>query len=386
MFRIINKKKILIFVAKLTRMKRSYIWEQNEWPYLTWDNKELSPLLGEVRNKQGRLTGMVSLLGDELKKDALHRIVVSEIMSSARIEGETLDEEQVVLTTGRYLVENEFHLSETGDVAIGASQVLIDALYNYDHPVLAERLFLWKYALEGKTGFSRSFLDWHERDSLWGLTMPKPAERKMEFLTIPIPVNTSEEMKMFFRWVNTIHPTDPVIKAGVAYLRFLLIRPFDNDNGRIARNIAVIFLSRAGNLPDSFFSISTQIARDLKQYEEILTHTLTGSMDITEWLRWFLYCLWDALSDTEAALAHVISKAKFFDKYRLLSLNDRQLHTLNMLWDGFDSKLTSSFYASMNKCSPDTALRDIQDLITKNILQKEDAGGRSTAYKLGIKN
>jgi len=365
----------------LTRMK--YIWEQNGWPYLTWDNKELSPLLGEVRNKQGRLAGMVSLLGDELKKTASHRTVISEIMSSARMEGVTLDEEQVVLSTGRYLSVDEFELSETDDISVGASQVLIDALYNYSHPITTEKVFLWKYAFEGKTGFCRSALDWSEADSLLDLSILKPVERKMEFLTIPVPANTAGEMITFLRWVNTNHATDPVIKAGVAYLRFLLIRPFDNDNGRIARNIAAIFLSRAGNVP---FSISAQIERNREKYEEILNLTLTGSTDITEWLRWFLYCLWDALSATETALENVMNKSRFFDKYRLLSLNDRQLYTLNMLWDGFDGKLTSSFYASMNKCSPDTALRDIQDMIAKNILRKEDAGGRSTAYQLRIRN
>ena len=363
-------------------MKKSYIWEHSGWPYLSWDSKELSPLLGDVRNKQGLLNGKISLLGDELKRNALHKTVISDILASAHIEGIPLDEEQVMITTGQYLSKKRFQLSETDDPAIGASQVFIDALFHYRHTITAERLFLWKYALEGKTGNNSSMMGWFETDVTWGFPVQKTIERKMEYLKIPIPVHTAEEMKSFLTWINTIHPTDPVIKAGVAYLRFLLIRPFEQDNGRIARNIAHVFLSRADKLPERFFSISAQIDNERHQYHEILTRTQTGSTDITEWLRWFLYCLDGALTNAEAALARVMNKSKFFDKYRLLSLNDRQLHMLNILWDGFDDKLTSSGWAFINKCSPDTALRDIQDLILKKILRKEHSGGRSTSYCL----
>ena len=363
-------------------MNKPYIWEHNGWPYLSWDNKELSPLLGEIRNRQGVLTGKVSLLGDELKRRTLHNMVVTEIMASTRIEGKRLDEEAVTAATRRYLAKNRFRLSETGDSSVGATQVFIDALFNYNQTITSERLFLWKYAFEGRTDYDRSEMGWIEADSMLGLAVRKPVERKMEYLKIPVPEDTATEMKTFLTWLNTIHPTDPVIKAGVAFLRFLLIRPFEQDNGRIARNIATMFLLRADNLPELFFSMSAQIENDRHQYNDILFHTQTASTDITEWLRWYLYCVGGALTHAEAALLHTLNKSRFFDKYRLFSLNERQLHTLNLLWDGFDGKLTTTVYGSINKCSQDTALRDIQDLIAKNILRKEYAGGRSTAYKL----
>ncbi|MDR2915706.1 MAG: DUF4172 domain-containing protein [Tannerella sp.] len=346
-------------------MNKSYVWEHSGWPYLTWDNKELSPLLGEVRNKQGLLTGKISLLGDDLKKKTLHNTVVSDIMASARIEGIVLDEELVVIITGQSLSKKRFHMSGTDNTSIGASRAFLDALYNYENIITEERLYFWKYAFEGKADFNDSDMGWYETDTIFDLSAIKPVERKMEYLKIPIPANTVKEMKTFLTWINTIHPTDPVIKAGAAYLRFLLIRPFERDNGRIARNIANMFLSRADNLPERFYSISAQIEHDRKQYNDILMYTQTGSTDITEWLRWFLYCLKDALTNAEEALMRVMNKSKFFDKYRMISLNERQLKTINMLWDGFDSKLSSSIWASVNNCSPDTALRDIQDLISK---------------------
>jgi len=367
-------------------MNKLYIWEQNGWPFLTWDNKELSPLLGEIRNRQGVLTGKVSLLGSELKKQKLHQTVISEIMASARIEGKQIDEELVLITTGQYLSKKKFQLTETGDPSVGASQVFTDALYNHNQTITAERLFLWKHALEGKTGNNRSDMGWVEVDSVFGTIAPKPAERKMEYLKIPTPVNITHEMKTFLTWLNTIHPTDPVIKAGVAYLRLLLIRPFEQQNGRIARNIATVFLLRADNLPELFYGMSAQIENNRSQYNEILLHTQTGSTDITEWLRWFLYCLGRALDKAEATLLHALKKSRFFDHYRLQSLNDRQLQTLDLLWDGVDGKLTTTVYGSMHQCSQDTALRDIQDMIAKNIIRKEPFGGRSTSYCLNKEN
>lgn len=363
-------------------MKKSYIWEYSGWPYLTWDNKELSPLLGQVRNRQGQLTGKISLIGNDLKKKTLLDTIVSDIMASARIEGGMPDEIIVTQATEHYLSRKKFNLSLTDDISTGAVQVYIDALYNYKQTITEERLFRWKFAFEGRPDFDDTDIGWHETDLIFGHLPSIPVERKMEYLNIPIPENTQKEMKSFFTWVNTVHPTDPVIKAGVAYLRVLLVRPFERDNGRIARNIAGIFLSRADNLPERFYSISAQIERDRDSYHKILQHIQTGTTDITEWLRWFLYCMENALAHAEEALTHVMNKSRFFDKYRLLSLNERQLNTVNLLWDGFNGKLSSSVWASLNQCSPDTALRDIQDLITKKVLQKEKAGGRSTSYCL----
>ena len=367
-------------------MQKLYIWEHNGWPYLTWDNKELSPLLGDVRNKQGQLTGKISLLDNDLKNKTIHHAVINEIMASARLEGIALDEEQVLITTGQYLSKKRFKLSETDDISIGASQIFIDALYKYKNPITEEKLFLWKYTLEGKTDYASSSIGWHKPDMIINISSSKQVERKMEYLKLPIPKETEKEMSAFLTWANTTHPTDPVIKAGVAYLRFLLIRPFDKNNGRIARNISNIFLSRADNTFERIYYMSTQIERERQQYNEILTHTQTGGLDITEWLRWFLYCLESALLNAEDALTLVLNKSRFFDKHRLISLNERQLKTINLLWDGFDGKMSTSTWASINNCSPDTALRDIQDLIIKKILRKENAGGRSTSYCINDEN
>jgi len=192
-------------------------------------------------------------------------------------------------------------------------------------------------------------------------------------------------MLNFIQWLNTKHHTDPVIKAGVAYLWFLIIRPFETDNGRIARTIADVFLSRADNLPERYYDLAAQIDRDRDQYYNIIQYTQTGGLDVTEWLRWFMYAILAALNHAEDDLIRIINKSRFYDQHRLTSLNDRQIRMINLLWDNRDLYLTTTSWANRNNCSSDTALRDIQDLIAKSILIKSHLGGRSTSYCLNNK-
>jgi Fic family protein len=79
----------------------------------------------------------------------------------------------------------------------------------------------------------------------------------------------------------------------------------------------------------------------------------------------------------------VLYKADFWNRNAKTTFNDRQIKMLNKLFDGdFRGKLQSSKWAKICKCSQDTAIRDIKDLIEKGILQQEQQGGRSTNYEL----
>lgn len=192
----------------------------------------------------------------------------------------------------------------------------------------------------------------------------------------------AKEMTAFVDWFNREEKLDPVLKAGISHLWFVTIHPFDDGNGRIARAITDLQLSRADKSPQRFYSMSARIRLQRKAYYEILEKTQRGTLDITEWLLWFLNCLIAALADTESTLDSVLFKARFWDKHAETALNGRQRLMINKLLDGFKGKLTSSKWAKITKCSSDTALRDIQDLVQKDILQKEPAGGRSTSYAL----
>jgi Fic family protein len=350
----------------------AYIWQQQGWPYLTWNIKELSYVLGEVRNRQGRLAGKVSLLGLDLKKEILLNAISMDVIKSAELEGELLDNKQVYASVARQLKQPVSGQPQTDPAIDRIVQVTTDSLLNYYQPVTEQRIFEWKKALSA-TGGNAEY-----RNTATGKTSNAPSG----YLHIQDSTLIPDEMKRFLQWLNTIHPTDPVIKAGVAHLRLTFIHPFDEDNGRIARTLTDLFLTRADNSPQRLYSLSTQIYKQKDVYNRVMKKAQNGSLDITEWLMWFLYCFETALIDAEKALTRVLEKSKFWERYRLMRLNERQVKMINLLWEGLDGKLTSSFWANLNLCSPDTALRDIQDLVNKNVLHKKNSGGRSTSYAL----
>lgn len=192
------------------------------------------------------------------------------------------------------------------------------------------------------------------------------------------------QMSAFLAWANAGRKIDPVLKAAMAHLWFVTVHPFDDGNGRIARTITDLFLACADEMPHRFYSMSAGIRKQRKNYYEILEKTQKDGLDITAWLEWFLDCLEAALLDTEKSVGKILRKAAFWDQHRLVSMNERQVKMVNMLWDGFDGKLTSSKWGKITNCSADMALRDIQDLINKNVLRKTDEGGRSTNYELAV--
>ncbi|MDR3261315.1 MAG: DUF4172 domain-containing protein [Tannerella sp.] len=351
----------------------TYIWQQQGWPYLRWNIKELSYVLGEVRNRQGRLAGKVSLLGLDLKKEILLRAITTDVIKSAELEGKTLNEELVCASVARQLKLNNTSGVAKIDPAIDRRvQVTTDSLLNYYQPVTEERIFEWKKALNMSGG----------NPDYRNTVMGKTAHAQTGYLYMQDSSLIPDEMKRFTKWLNTIHPTDPVIKAGVAHLRLTFLHPFDEDNGQIARTLTDLLLTRADDSPQRLYSLSAQIYNQRDVYRRVMKKAQNGSLDITEWLMWFLYCFETALIEAEKALTGVLEKSKFWEKYRLIRLNDRQVKMINMMWEGLDCKLTSSSWADLNLCSPDTALRDIQYLISKNILYKKNSGGRSTSYAL----
>ncbi|MDR1456424.1 MAG: DUF4172 domain-containing protein [Tannerella sp.] len=344
-----------------------YIQQQQGWPYLTWNFKELSYVLGEVRNRQGRLAGKVNLLGSDLKKELLLKSAAFDVIKSAELGGRILDEKAVFLSVAQQLklgARRQPVIDSAVDRMVG---VAVDALLNFNQPVTEQRFLDWKKGLSA----SGEEVEYRLPYGSNGI----PCFRNFS----PVP----GEMKHFVQWLNTAHATDPVVKAGVAHLRLRLIRPFDTDNGRIARTLTDLLLTRADRSPQRLYSLSAQICKQRDVYNRMMKKARNGSLDITEWLTWFLYCLETELIETEKSLTRVLEKSKFWEKYRLIRLNERQVKMINLLWEGKDEgRWTSSYWANITLCSPDTALRDIQDLIRKNVLRRKQSGGRSTSYAL----
>lgn len=362
-----------------------YIYHRKDWPHFTWDNDYLISPLGKVRNMQGKLVGKIESLGFNLKNEAILETLTLDVLKSTEIEGGILNPDQVRSSIARKLGMDISGLVDSDRHVDGMVDLMLDATQNFSKPLNSERLFGWHSALfpSGRNGMRNITVGAWRKDSTGPMQVVSGAmgKEKVHFQA-PAASILEDEMKKFTSWFNNEEQSDPVIKAAVAHLWFVTLHPFDDGNGRIARALTDMLLARSDGSSQRFYSMSAQIRLERKGYYSILEKTQKADLEITDWLHWFLICLLNALESTNRILEKVLNKAQFWNKYSQTVLNDRQRLMINQLLDGFFGKLTSSKWAKMSKCSSDTALRDIQDLIQKEILRKESGGGRSTNYEL----
>ncbi len=362
-----------------------FIHQSDEWPRFTWRAEQVISLLGEARNLQGRLLGRMESLGFDLRNEATLEALTLDVLKSTEIEGEFLDPAQVRSSIARKLGLELAGSVESDRNVDGMVDMMLDAVQHSSEPLTAERLFNWHAALfpTGRSGMVKITVAGWRTDSTGPMQVVSGAmgREKVHFRAPDSPL-IEREMERFLAWFNSADDTDPVLRAAVAHLWFVTIHPFDDGNGRITRALTDLLLTRSDGSPQRFYSMSAQIRKERKQYYEILEKTQRGGLDITEWVQWFLSCLIRAMNSTDSLLTRVLFKADFWNRYAGTALNDRQRKLLNRILDGFEGKLTSSKWAKIAKCSKDSAIRDINDLVSKGILRKEVAGGRSTSYEL----
>jgi Fic family protein len=367
------------------RMK-TFIHQKDNWPEFTWNSNHFLSLLSEARNLQGRLIGKMETLGFDLRNEALLDTLTLDVLKSSEIEGEFLNPDQVRSSIARRLGMEIAGAVESDRNVDGVVEMMLDATQNCFTPLSAERLFDWHAALfpTGRSGMYKiTVADWR-KDTTGPMQVVSGAMGKENVhFQAPDSELLEEEMSRFIDWFNNSN-IDLVIKASIAHLWFVTIHPFEDGNGRIARALTDILLAQSDKSNQRFYSMSAQIRIERKQYYEILEKTQKGDLDITDWIVWFLNCLINALISTDSILTRVLFKAEFWQKHIDTAINDRQRKLLNKIMDGFEGKLTSSKWAKIAKCSKDSAVRDINDLIEKGILQKEAAGGRSTNYELVV--
>ncbi|MCW2308027.1 Fic family protein [Rhodobium gokarnense] len=362
-----------------------YIHQGKDWPAFRWNAEKLSSLLADVRHRQGRLIGRMEALGFPLRSEAVLKTLTEDVLKSSEIEGERLDKAQVRSSIARRLGLDIGGLVPADRHVEGIVELMLDATQTYDAPLSADRLFDWHAALfpTGRSGMTRITVGaWRDDSSGPMQVVSGPFGKEKVHFEAPEAGRLDAEMRAFLDWFNSRPVTDPVLKAGIAHLWFVTLHPFDDGNGRIARAIADMALARSEGTSQRFYSMSAQIRAERNAYYDTLERTQKGDLDITDWLDWFLACLGRAFEGAEAVLSSVLGKARFWEAHAAASFNDRQREMLNRLMDGFEGKLTSSKWAKIEKCSQDTALRDIDDLIRRNILVKDAAGGRSTSYSL----
>lgn len=359
-----------------------YIYENKQWPEFTWDGRKISVILGKVRHLQGKIFGQMTGLGFSIKEERLLSTLTLDVLKSSEIEGEILNYEQVRSSIAKRLGLEYAGIVHAEKNVEGVVEMMLDATQRYDEPLDQNRIFGWHAALfpTGWSGMHQIAMGRYRDGEMQ--VVSGPMGKEMIHFQAPSPNIVKEEMDAFLAWFNQESEIDGVLKAAIAHFWFIIIHPFDDGNGRIARAMSDLLLARSEESPQRFYSLSNQILSEKKGYYAILQKVQHSSGDITEWLDWFLNCMYAALMNTEEALTRVLQKADFWDEHQETVLNSRQRLMLNKLFDGFNGKLKSSKWAKIAKCSADTALRDIKDLVEKGILELEGSGGRSTNYQL----
>jgi Fic family protein len=362
-----------------------YIHELKNWPHFKWDQAKLAQKLAAVRNRQGRLSGRMEELGFRSRAEANLEALTEEVTKSSEIEGEVLSRDQVRSSIARRLGVDIGALTPAERDVEGVVEMMLDATAKYHAPLTSERLFGWHAALfpTGRSGMNKITVGAWRTDRTGPMRVVSgPIGRERVHYEAPEAAALADEIKAFIDWFNESGDGDPVLKAAIAHLWFVTIHPFDDGNGRIARAIADMALARSEGSQQRFYSMSAQIRQERNAYYDILEATQKGDLDITPWLEWFLDRLDRAFHRAETILASVLAKARFWKEHAGEAFNERQRAMIDRLFDGFEGKLTSSKWAQLAKCSQDTALRDIDDLIARGILRKDAGGGRSTSYSL----
>ena len=378
-----------MWTEKKAPRRRTYLWQRPDWPQWRFDATALAAPLAEVHRAQGHLAGRMADLGLVQRDQATLQVLTQEVITTSAIEGERLDLDAVRSSVARKLGLDIGALAPSDRHVDGVVDVVLDATRNFDQPLTPERLFGWHAALfpTGYSGRTRiTVAAWRTDASgpmqvVSGQNIDDMGRENVHF-EAPPAATLPAQTQAFFDWFEAAPVGDAIIKAGLAHLWLVTLHPFDDGNGRLSRAVGDMALARAEGTHQRFYSFSAQIQRERKDYYDQLEATQKGPLDVTPWLHWFLGCLLRAVQGADATLAGVLDKAQFWQRWAGTPMNARQTLVLNRVLDGMEGKLTNAKWAAIAKCSPDTALRDINDLLTLGVLARLEGGGRNTAYIL----
>ncbi|AYQ44472.1 DUF4172 domain-containing protein [Burkholderia lata] len=363
----------------------TYIWESADWPALRFDLPALATPLADVSRAQGMLAGRLADVGLALRDEASLAALTEDVVKTSAIEGESLNVASVRSSIARRLGVDIGALAPVDRHVEGVVDMVLDATTHAAAPVTDARLFGWHAALfpTGYSGMSRITVGAWRTDASGPMQVVSgPIGRQRVHFEAPPATRLTGEIARFLTWLNAA-PVEPLlIRAGLAHLWFVTLHPFDDGNGRIARALGDLVLARADRSPQRFYSLSAQIQRERNAYYDVLERTQRGSLDVTEWLAWFLTALGRAIDHAHTTLDAVLVKARFWQRCAGFAMNERQVKVMNRLLDGFEGKLTTTKWAALAKCSQDTALRDITELVERGVLRRSSSGGRSTSYEL----
>lgn len=359
-----------------------YIWQNKDFPDFTYDDKLVLSLLADVKLKQGILLGRMADIGFEDSQKTLLNVLTEDIIKSNEIEGLKLNLEQVHSSVAKRLGLNIGEDIYAARDVEGIVEMMLDAVQNYNEKLTEDRLFAWQASMfpSGRSGLYKIKTGEYRDDKNSPMQVVSGAigHEKIHYEAPPAEIVKQETAKLI-DYINNEAQTDNVIKAGIVHLWFVIIHPFEDGNGRIARALTDMLLARSENSKNRYYSMSGQINKVRKSYYEVLKITQSSSLDITIWLKWFLENMILAIENSDTLLKSVLDKTNFWRKNAKTIMNERQTKMINLLFEDFEGKLTTTKWAKICHCSQDTAIRDITDLIEKNILLKQGEA-RATHY------
>lgn len=359
-----------------------YIHEKDNWTDFHWDTSQVSLLQEDVFRKQGLLYGRLGSLGFDSKLKAMAENLTHDVVYSSEIEGIKLNVDQVRSSIARRLGIENVKYTAPSHYVDSVVNVMLDAVQHYDQPLSKEKLCAWQAAFF-PTGFSEGSQieigqyrtnEEHIVSGLFG-------REKIHYIA-PSPDRVEEEMQKFLTWFDNQDSVSSVIRSAIAHFWFVSIHPFEDGNGRLARILSDMLLARGEKSEFRFYNVSSQINKDKNHYYDILERMQHGDGDITEWLVWYMQKLVDALDEAETIVTTILNKSFFWQKASSVPMTERQTQMLNLFLDGYEAKITSKTWASLAKCSKDTAIRDIQDLVEKNILIEDIPGAKRPSYSI----
>lgn len=359
-----------------------YIHETANWTDFRWDTSSFISSLEQASRKLGLLYGRLGNLGFDNKLNAMAENLVHDVVYSSEIEGITLNEDEVRSSIARKLGINNVKLTAPSHYIDAVVNVMIDAVRHYDRPITKEILCGWQTAFF-PTGYSEgSHIEVGQYRSHNEHIVSGFLGKERVHYVAPSPDRLDNEMQKFIDWFNSKDNTSYIIRSAIAHFWFVSIHPFEDGNGRIARILSDMMLARGDNSQFRFYNISSAINKDKKNYYDILERSQKGNGDLTEWIKWYVETLIKALDTSEATLNTIMNKSVFWQRASGISMSDRQTATLNLFLDGYESKITTKQWAALNKCSKDTANRDIRDLVNKKILVEDFPNAKRPSYSI----
>ena len=359
-----------------------YIHERDNWTNFRWDASQVSLLQEKVFRKQGLLYGRLSSLGFDSKLLAMAENLTYDIVYSSEIESIRLNVDQVRSSLARRLGIESVKFTAPSHYVDSVINVMLEAVQHYDMPLNKEKLCAWQAAFF-TSGYSegRRIEIGHYRTNEEHIVSGMFGREKIHYIA-PSPDRVEEEMERFLVWFDGEEPVSSVIRSAIAHFWFVSIHPFEDGNGRLARILSDMLLARGEKSDFRFYNVSSQINKDKNHYYDILERMQRGDGDITEWLVWYMQKLVEALDEADTIVSNILNKSFFWQKASSVPMTERQTHMLNLFLDGYEAKITSKAWATLAKCSKDTAIRDIQDLVEKNVLIEDIPGAKRPSYSI----